>query len=588
MRFSSRRSKVSILVSLLALAGIVGAFAATAVISKSSSSAAHAAASTSSYSGVMAHAQMAGSVNPTTLPKSGPSAPNHVVAPYHSQPRSTNSSTNTAVHSSVVPSVTSSGSATGKVLHAFQGVSGVDNSNATGGYDLEPPDEGLAASNGYAANFVNLTGTIYNANGSIAAGPFPLALQGGGGFFNEDLANIVSDPRAYYDAKSHLWIALIWVTLADNSASHVDIAINAGNPTTPWTIYRFDVTDPTAAGCPCLPDFTILGTDQYNIYFVPNEFQLFGAMGFNGSIIYAVAKSDLISGVATPNVAKFSNLSIDGAVAYHLQPAATYGSANAEYFANAIDPSLGVGNGAFGSSIGVWALTNRNKISSGVLPTLSSTVVKTQTFITPVNAQTPVGFSAGVAALGKSGTTAGLLNPDDDALQNLQYINGHLYTTLDTAVNVAGDTAIRDGVDWFDITPSLSGNVISSKTSLYAQGSFAKQSLYLLYPHIEHAASGVTAIVFSFTGPQTYPSAAYVVRSAGAKNFGGVRVVAAGAAPDNGFTGTAAFGGLTRWGDYSAGQLDASGNGIWFATQYIAGNGDQFVNWSNYIFEIAS
>jgi len=583
MRFSFRRSKMSILVSLVALASIIGAFAATAVISRNSANTVHAASSANSYSGVMTSAQLAGSVNLATLPKSGPNAKKHVAAPYHKQPSSGNITPNNTAR----PTVTSSKLATGNVLHAFQGVSAVDNSNATGGYDLEPPDEGLAASKGYAANFVNLTGAIYNANGSIAAGPFPLATVGGGGFFNEDLANIVSDPRAFYDAKSHLWIALIWVTLANNSASHVDIAINAGNPTTPWTEYRFDVTDKNAAGCPCLPDFTILGTDQYNIYFVPNEFQLFGP-GFNGSVIYAVAKSDLIGGVATPKVAKFSNLSIDGAVAYHLQPAATYGSANAEYFANAIDPSLGVGNGAFGSSIGVWALTNRDKIASGVLPTLSSTIVNTQTFIAPVKAQTPVGFNSGVAALGANGTTAGFLNPDDDALQNLQYINGHLYTTLDTAVNIPGDTGVRDGIAWFDITPKLAGNVISSNTALYRQGYIAQQGLFLLYPHVETAASGVSAIAFSFTGPQTYPSAAYVARSAGAKSFGNVHVVAAGAAPDNGFTGTARYGGLTRWGDYSAGQLDASGNGIWFATQYIAGNGTQFVNWSNYVFEISA
>jgi hypothetical protein len=425
-----------------------------------------------------------------------------------------------------------------------------------------------------------LTGAIYNANGSLAAGPFPLATLGGGGFFNEDLANIVSDPRAYYDSSSHLWIALIWVTLADGSASHVDISINAGNPVTnPWTEYRFDVTDPTAAGCPCLPDFTILGTDQYNIYFVPNEFQLLNGSGFNGSIIYAVAKSDLIAGVATPNVAKFSNLSVAGTLAYHLQPAATYGNPAAEYFANSIDP-----NNIYGNSIGVWALTNRDKIASGVLPTLSATVVNTETFINSTSAQTPVGFNPG-----DQEPTSGFIQTDGDALQNLQYINGHLYTTLTTAVNIPGDTTARAGIAWFDITPKLSGNVISAKTAVSGQGYIAKQGLELLYPQIEHATSGITAIAFSFTGPGTYPSSGYIVRSKGAKNFGDIHVAAAGAAPDNGFTATAKYGGGPgRWGDYSAGQLDASGKAIWFATQYIAGNGDQFANWSNFIFAITA
>ena len=572
MRFSSLRSKMSVLLTLVALTTLIGAFFATGAYR---SPVAKASATSSSYKGQFTKATHVGNVSAASLPKSSVQQGKHLVMPMRMHPAANGK--NAAVTRVARPSVASSKIAAGTLKTGFQGVSAVDNSNATGGYDLEPPDEGLAASNGYAANFVNLTGAIYNANGSLAAGPFPLATLGGvngGGFFGEDLNNIVSDPRAYYDASSHLWIALIWVTLADGSASHVDISINAGNPVTnPWTEYRFDVTDATAAGCPCLPDFTILGTDQYNIYFVPNEFQLLNGSGFNGSIIYAVAKFDLIGGVATPNVAKFSNLSVAGTLAYHLQPAATYGNPNAEYFANAIDP-----NNIYGNSIGVWALTNRDKIASGVLPTLSATVVNTETFIYPANAQTPVGFDSGLKA-----ATSGLIQTDFDALQNLQYINGHLYTTLTTGVNVPGDTSLRAGIAWFDITPKLAGNVISSKTKVSDQGYIAKQGLELLYPEIVHAASGITAIAFSFTGPGTYPSSGYVVRSKNAKNFGDIHVAAAGAAPDNGFT---AVGGAGRWGDYSAGQLDASGKAIWFATQYIAGNGDQFANWSNFIFAI--
>lgn len=565
------------LLSLIALTAMVGTFFATGAYKGTTARAADAAAS---YKGQFTKAHRVGNTSATSFAKSKATQSKQHVMPYHQHPAA-NSKSAAATHV-MRPSVNSSKIAAGTLQTGFQGVSAVDNSNATGGYDLEPPDEGLAASNGYAANFVNLTGAIYNANGSLAAGPFPLATVGGvngGGFFNEDLNNIVSDPRAYYDASSHLWIALIWVTLADGSSSHVDISINAGNPVTnPWTEYRFDVTDPTAAGCPCLPDFTILGTDQYNIYFVPNEFQLLGGTGFNGSIIYAVAKSDLIGGTATPNVAKFSNLSAGGTLAYHLQPAATYGNPNAEYFANSIDP-----NNVYGNSIGVWALTNRDKIASGVLPTLSATVVNTETFINSTTAQTPVGFNSYEQL-----PTTGLIQTDGDALQNLQYINGHLYTTLTTAVNVPGDTSIRAGIAWFDITPKLAGNVISTKTTVSNQGYIAKQGLELLYPQIEHATSGTTAIGFSFTGPGTFPSAGYIVRSKSAKSFGDIHVAAAGAAPDNGFTATAPFGTAGRWGDYSAGQLDASGKAIWFATQYIAGNGDQVANWSNFIFAVAA
>ncbi len=75
--------------------------------------------------------------------------------------------------------------------------------------------------------------------------------------------------------------------------------------------------------------------------------------------------------------------------------------------------------------------------------------------------------------------------------------------------------------------------------------------------------------------------------SPNSSKFSGLHVAAPGVTSDNGFTGTAAFGGLGCWGDHSAGQLDPSGNGIWFATQYIPGNGDQFANWGDRVFELA-
>lgn len=571
MHFSSR-SKLSILFSLIALIALAGGFVVFGVGKGHTS--AH-AASAPTYKGRMTSGKLVGTVHATGLSRQVAST-HHKAMPFRPRPVSGGTSVSASGH---IPSASGLPmAATGAVLHNFQGVSAVDNSNATGGFDLEPPDEGLAAGNGYALNFVNLTGAIYNANGSIAAGPFSL-----GTFFNEDIVNnIVSDPRAYYDASSHTWIALIWEQDANALHAHVDISVNPGNPVTDtWTEYQFDVTDATAAGCPCLPDFTILGADQYNIYFVPNEFQNFGP-GFNGSVIYAVAKSDLLKGVKTPNVAFFSNLSAGGQLAYHLQPAATYGNANAEYFMNSIDL-----NNIYGNTLGVWALTNRDKISKGVLPTLSSTVINSETFAPPLNAATPVGFNPGVAGLGQSGTTAGLLNADSDALDNLQYINGHLYSVLNTAVNIPGDAVARDGAAWFDVTPTLSNGIISSHTSMAAQGYVVRQGLYLLYPEIQHSWNGSTMIAFSYTGSTTYPGAGFVVMTSGSSHYSGLRTAAPGITSDNGFTGTATFGGLTRWGDYSAGQLDPSGNGIWFATQYIAGNGDQFVNWSNRVFEIA-
>jgi hypothetical protein len=469
--------------------------------------------------------------------------------------------------------------AKGALLHNFDGVDATQNSVATGGYDLEPPDESIAVGGAYTLNFVNLTGAIYTKNGALAAGPFPLGLIGGGGFFNTDLNNIVSDPRAFYDASSHTWFALVWEDDFNPDGTlgpaFVDLAVNSGNPIThAWTEYQIDVSDAAGAGCPCLPDFTILGVDHSNVYLLPNEFQNYGP-GFNGSQIYVLAKSQLLAGVPTPNVVHYGNLNLAGVTPYHLQPANEYTSAPAEYFMNSLDP-----NNTFDNRLGVWAMTNRDRVAQGVIPTLTATVISSEAYAMPPNAQTPPGYDVGLAL-----PTTGVVNTDFDALQEVQYINGKLYGALNTSVNIPGDTSARSGVAWFVVKPTLAGGAIGAQTAVTQQGYLAAQGLYLLYPHIEASARGTVAVVFSFGGPATYLSAAYSVLKNGA--FGPIQTAAAGVTSDNGFTGTDPFGGVGRWGDYSAGQLDPSGSGIWFATQYIGGNGDQYANWSNRLFEIA-
>lgn len=317
-----------------------------------------------------------------------------------------------------------------------------------------------------------------------------------------------------------------------------------------------------------------IGVDQYNVYLLPNEFQNFGP-GFNGSQIYVLAKSQLLAGVASPNVVHYSNLSAGGVTPYHLQPANEYTSASAEYFMNSLDP-----NNTYDNRLGVWAMTNRDHVAQGVIPNLSATIVSSEAYAMPPNAVTPPGFN-----IGFNQDTTGVVTNDFDALQEVQFVNGKLYGALDTSVNIPGDNGARSGVAWFVVTPLVSGGTISARTKVSKQGYISAQGLYLLYPHIEAAKDGSTAIVFSYGGPGTYLSAAYVVAKAGG-SFGAIQTAAAGVMPDNGFTMTGSFGGVGRWGDYSAGQLDPSGSGIWFATQYIGGAGDQYANWSNRVFEI--
>ncbi len=563
MRFSSR-SKVSILVSLTALVVMLGGIFAYALVSNKTT--AHAAGAATSFSGSMTSAKVAGTINPTQLGSTASPGKTRIF-PFHGRPTASAS----IAHTSALSRPTANGVkmfASGALLHNFDGVSATQ-SALVNGFDLEPPDEAVAVGGGYVFNFVNVAGAFYKPNGQLVAGPFS-----GNAFLNEPASAFLSDTRAYYDAPAHTWYALMLeIGFTGAGESHLDLAVNpTSNPLSTWTIYRIDTTDSINAGCPCLPDYPIFGIDQYNIYISTNEFSIAGPQ-FNGAQIYAIAKSQLMSGAPSPNVVHFSNLSLAGVISYHVQPAITLSNSPAEYFLGALDP-----NNTFDNRLGLWGMTNRNKIAQGVMPNLSAMVISSEAYAMPPNAQTPVGFNAGVGA-----ATTGLVQTDFDAMQEVEYLNGHLYGSLNTAVNIPGDTVARSGIAWFDVAPSISGGVVGGSSAVADQGYITVQGEYLLYPHIQVSKQGTTAIVFSLGGPGTFLSAAYIVRQPGAKHFGNVQLAAAGAAPDNGF---GAVGGAGRWGDYSAGQLDPSGHGIWFATQYIPNNGDQFENWGNRVFEV--
>ncbi len=578
MTFLSR-SRVSKLFSLVALVALAGAFAFYSIAATSGKRTAHAAGVTAiSFKGTVGSIKTAHVIDLTAL------SPTKVVKPsddahfgsYHGRPQS-----GVSTASVQTPRAASAPRSVGNLLHNFDGVSFVQSYTATGGLFGEPPDEGLGVGNGYVFNIVNRAGTIYTKNGVVARGPFSV-----NAFFGESPTALLSDPRTYYDKATNTWFATVLGyttdTVGNFTSSHVDVAVNtSGSPLGTWHIYTIDTTDAGGtnpvnnAGCPCLADYPIFGIDQYNVYLSTNEFTSTGA-GFNGAQVYVISKSQLAAGTKPLNFVHFGGLSLAGVIAYHLQPATSYGNPNAEYFMNSLDP-----NGTFDNRIGVWAMTNRQVVSAGGVPNFTATVISSEAYGLPVPAQTPVGYNGRY-----NQPTTGKLNPDDDAMQEVQYINGHLLAALDTSITIPGDTGARDGLAWFEVQPRLAGAVISSSTKIVDQGYLSAQGLYLLYPHIDQSFDGTTAITFSFTGPTTYPSAAYSVRRVGQRNFTSVQVAAAGVASDNGYTCTPKRGGICRWGDYSAGQLDPSSNNIWFATQYIPGTGNFAANWGNRIFEV--
>lgn len=485
-----------------------------------------------------------------------------------------------AATTAAAPRVSSSGTATGSSgpARSFEGLNALDN-KAASGFDLEPPDEGLGAGNGYVVNFINVAGGIYNSSGTRLVGPFYLNT-----FFGEPAAANTSDPRVFFDSSSNRWFAtMLEYAISPKglfTESHVDIATSTtADPRDPWRIVQIPTTNLGHAGCPCLADYPILGVDTHNIYVSTNEFNQTGTT-FNGAQLYAVSKPQLVAGAKVVNVASYQDLSAGGTVGYHVQPANTYGDPGVEYLMSSLDP-----NSTFDNRLAVWALNDPASVTTGGLPALTVKVISSEAYSFPPNAQTPPGFCSGSLCAPHGLATTGTVSTDFDAMQEVQYINGVLVGALNTGVTVPGDPAERSGVAWFVVHPESSGGAVGAGTKVMRQGYISQNGAYLLYPHLNMTPSGSMAVVFGIGGPSTYLSAGYATAPVGG-TFGQIKVAGAGVAPDNGFTGTAPFGGSGRWGDYSNGQIIPGTNDVWLATQDIPNTGDGNANWGNRIFRL--
>jgi hypothetical protein len=463
----------------------------------------------------------------------------------------------------------------GKLIAEFDGVNAIQNSE-TAGFDLEPPDEGLGAGNGFVANFVNVTGAIYNMHGGMVKGPFYLNK-----FFGEAPDAFTSDPRVYYDAHSGRWFATMLVysfnsTFTAITESHIDVAASdSSNPTHKWHVYRVNASSVGHRGCPCLGDYPILGVDRQNLYISTQEFTS-DLASFNGAQLYILPKKQLTAGASSVHLASFENLEAGGTLGFRVQFANTQKASPAEFAMSTLDP-----NGTGDNRIAVWAVTHRRAVAHGGMPSLSSRVISSESYFQQPLAQTPPGFCDGCLNPLDQPTT-GLVDSGPDVMFETQYINGSLVGAMGTGVNVAGDSGPRAGIGWLVVSPDIRHGMVSSSTHVARQGYVANRGLDLLYPHLNMTHNGSMAMAFGLGGPNTFLSAATAVARPG-QGFGRIRVIEPGVTSDNGFTGTQTYGGVGRWGDYSNGQLIGDTNRVWLATQYIPNQGDGNANWGNRI-----
>lgn len=430
----------------------------------------------------------------------------------------------------------------------FNGVSSLDSQITNFNLTFEPPDQGLCVGNGFVVEMVNSAFRVYDTHGNTLAGPTNVNAP-----FHDDFAAFTSDPRCHYDSATNTWFAVVLFINDPGTESRLDVAFNtSGDPTSNWSVFRINTTRadaPASFGCPCFGDQPRLGIDASNIYLSTDEFSILGPE-FNGGQIFAISKGDLVNHRSKVHFVHYKDLSIGGALALAVEPALTFGPAPAEYFLSSIDP-----NGTGDNRIGVWALTNVDRVSRGGRPTLSSVIVTTEPYAIPPQAE-------------QKGSTS-LLDSGDDRMQQTQFINGEIWGELDTALVPAGDTAARAGAAWFRVQPQLDGSKLKGAT-VTGQGYVVSSGNYVIYPAVQADGQGHAAMVFTLTGADRFPSAAYATLNEDESGFGKPVVAANGSGPYDAKP--------QRWGDYSWAVLDPSSDSVWMATEYMPPKSSQTNN----------
>ena len=476
----------------------------------------------------------------------------------------------------------------------------------------EPPDQALAVGNGFVLEAVNAALAVYDQRGRLLAGPtafnefFGLAPEISA---TGEFGDFVTDPECYFDQQTQRWFITIAQIDVDPSGNfigpraHILIAVSKSNdPRGGFNLFRIDATDdggggtPLHSGCPCFGDQPRVGADTNGFYISTNEFNIAflngGSTFFNGAQIYAMSKTRLAAGNLSP-VVHFADLSLAEGVAGSIIPAKPLrvrqtndGPGGVEYFLSALDFFNQLDN-----RIAVWALSNTASLST---PTpdveLTKVIITSETYGFPPSAEQRPGptplrdFFGDIEPIEK-------LHTNDDRMQQVVFADGKLWAGLNTVVQQRN--GLRAGIAFFSVAPSMPGGTLQAKIA--DQGYLSVRGNDVLNPAIGLDSSGNAVMVFTLTGPDFFPSAAFANITDKKKKFK-VRIAGPGVAPEDscfGYNSCLGVDGIAPWGDYSAATADENGN-IWVATEFIPakssgipGTGTFLAHWGTFVARIA-
>jgi hypothetical protein len=502
------------------------------------------------------------------------------VAMLQTLPRATQSNVQVASHNA------SSATVTG--ISGFGGVHEGDNVTANG-YELEPPDQGLAVNNNVAVEIVNNVLRIFDASNGVPLTP-PIATTT---LFDLDPTVLnVSDPQVFFDPVSKRWfLTEVAYTFGVNAFA---IAVSqTSDPLGSYWTYLVDAYSSQLTGCEfqdCFPDYPKGGYDAHAFFITADLFSNVSG-NYVEAAIYAFPKAKLEAG------ASFDYLRFDDPNDFVLQPSVPAPGEPFSTVHNGSEFLMSAPTASFGSgppSVSVLAVVNTNFIVSnpGAVKLLVTSVRSMSYGLGTVPSTEPDVVGPYCTSLGV--TSAPTLDGGYSTFQStIQKAKGNLYGALaEGTVDRKG--LQRDIIDWFEVHPTLNSSGLSA--SIVNQGRIVPPVGYsITYPAFGLLKSGAGYMGFTITNVDAsvaggYPSAALIQFDGGPT--GGIIVTGQGATSDDGFTGCGGPGPGTvgRWGDYGAAVVDAATGYIYTANEMIPDptvfTPGFYANWGTFITQI--
>jgi len=586
MRFSPR-SKMSLLLSFVALAAIVGGFFAFAAMTNHT--VAHAATSQSLPTGGLTFASTPKSAAIVSS-SSGHAAFNGTSSgsvaidetatltkwPKGHGPGSVH--VNGGVHGG--SSAPGSGQSTRGTSSSFIGQQGSAKTCSYFAHGCNPPDMALAASPSFVLQGVNTSWEVLDTSGKVVSGPvsaqnfFGVPSETGNCDPGSKNQPFLSDPRALYDpADGRFWAAMLQIEgsvafgVAPNCLylSVYWVAVSqTSDPTGAWNVYEFNME--TDVGSQKFgADYTQLGINSQAVYFSGN---MFGENGGFFAELFEANKAQMESGSTSFTADGFYNLQVTAGpgitaktgpfLADTVQPTLNLDSSNGttETFLDTVD-GPDVQNGHFCGFLGGgfdqtcsgllrWDMANPiAHDTGGAAPTLTGSYVATAPFLVSNPADEP-SCDQCVDVLDLRITATPVIR------------NGTAYAAWETAIQNDNTTPHPlPGIEWGAV--NLTDN--SATTNYYSLDEAV--SFGTLMPD----ASGNLTMLFEHMGSKVFPEIRFVVKHAGQSNFmtPGKLLKAGESSYRPTLCGTALP--VCRWGDFEAASFDGTGH-IWFAGEY--------------------